>query len=50
MDNLEALATLDTQDTGRRQKVQHNTEKLKYEQHGQHQRNMSKGTLKYGHI
>ena len=38
MDNLEALATLDTQDTGRRQKVQHNTEKLKYEQHGQHQR------------
>jgi predicted GTPase len=35
MDNPEAL---DTQGTRRRQQVQHNTEKFKYEQHGQHQR------------
>ena len=38
MDNQEKLATLGTQDTGRRQTIQkYNTENQKYEQYGPHQ-------------
>jgi hypothetical protein len=39
MDNLEKMATLGTQDTGRRQtKQKHNTESKNDEQHGTHQK------------
>ena len=38
MDNQEKLATLGTEDTGRRQTIQkYNTENQKYEQYGPHQ-------------